>query len=420
MIEVLEASQRLGAADLHRQVAHWAAAARTFLDAEEFATSAAWRSVEDQTGLPLRRQLHQTVQELLRLGKTAQELVKRADRDAQALMTAARAVQLFRRRFTQVETTLEFFGDAVNSRTSNSLRTTLRLLDRLATASMSPVLTEAGIPIPPVLTYVDKGMGASILRAGIRLWAPGTTNPVAAVKIVRHNLYRPTSFFHETGHQANHLTNWVASMRAALSRELDDDPQLHRMWVPWASEIAADVFAFLHTGYASVSALYDVVGDDRTILRWPIGDPHPIGWIRTRLGCALCRHAFGQGPWDDLEQAMLSAHPLSNAEPLTAALLLRSADRLPRLAATCLTAPVPMLNGRPMTYVLDPGRVSPRELTRLERTAGAALWRSPYWQRTEGIRIIALAGLREAEQPARSSEWIERARTWMTMSDTID
>lgn len=420
MIAVLDTPRRLDAADLQRQIAHWAAAANTFLDAEEFATSAAWKSVEDQIGLPLRRQLHQTVKELIRLGSTTQELVSRADHNAQAVSAATRAVQTFRRRFTQVETTLEFFGDAVNSRTSKNLRTTLRLLDRLATASMAPVLTEAGIPVPPVLTYVDKGMGASILRAGIRLWAPGTTNPVAAVKIVRHNLYRPTSLFHETGHQVAHLTGWVPSLRAALSMELDDDPQLQRMWLPWASEIAADVYAFLHTGYASVSALYDVVGDDKTILRWPIGDPHPIGWIRVRLGCAFCRLVFGQGPWDDLEHAMLSAHPVGSAEPLTATLLTRSADRLPELAARCLTAPVPMLHGRPMTRILNPRRVSPEELTKLEQTAGAALWRSPHWQRTEGLRLIALAGLREAEQPARSTEWIDRARAWMSTADPAD
>lgn len=414
MTAVLELPQRLVAADLQRQTAHWLAAARTFADAEEFASVAAWRSVEDQTGLPLRRQLHHTVEDLLRLGRSAQELAGRAERDPVALITAQRAVQLFRRRFTQVETTLEFFGDAVNSRTSDRLRTTLRLLDELARASMSPALTAAGIPVPPVLTYLDKGMGASILRAGIRLWSPGTVNPVAAVKVVRHNLYRPTSLFHETGHQVAHLTGWVPSMRAALARALADDPPLRRMWVPWASEVAADVYAFLHTGYASVSALYDVVGDERTILRWPVGDPHPVGWVRTRLGCALCRNAFGPGPWDRLEQAVLAAHPVHRAEPTAAALLARSADKLPDLARACLTAPVPMLGGRPMTRVLDPGRVSPRALGDLERTAGAALWRSPHWRRTEGIRTIALAGLREAEEPARSTEWIERARTWMT------
>ena len=86
---------------------------------------------------------------------------------------------------------------------------------------------------------------------------------------------------------------------------------------------------------------------------------------------------------------------------------------MPRIAKACLLAEVPALNGRPMTDVLDPTRVSPQALAELERTAGAALWTSMHWRQKEGIRIVALAGLREAERPERASEWINRARTWL-------
>jgi len=407
--------QHLVAEDLARQTAHWIAAARMFRDAEEFASVEAWRSVESEVGLPLRNMLGATVEELLALGKATAELVGRARRHTEALRPAAIAVQGFRRRYSQVEVTLEFFGDAVNSRTSEPLRAALTSLDRLATASMSAPLVEAKAPVPPVLTYVDKGMGASILQAGVRLWAPGTTNPVAAIKIVRHNLYRPTSLFHETGHQVAHLTKWTGSMREAIARTFADDSELRAMWTPWTSEIAADTFAFLHTGYASVAALYDVVGDARSILRWPVGDPHPIGWLRTLLGCAFARRAFGMpGPWEALEEAMIASYPPANADPTVGSLLVRSRARLPELAAACLDAPVPGLGGRPMTRVLDPARVSPAALADLEQTAGPALWTSPHWRRTEGIRLVALAGLREAERPDTAREWINRARTWMT------
>ncbi|GAB4099273.1 hypothetical protein [Sinomonas halotolerans] len=407
--------ERLVAADLQRQSAHWLSAAATFEDAEEFASAQAWAAVEAQTGLPLRRQLGTAARELVGLGRDAHRLATAARTDPSRLTAAARSVQVFRRRYTQVETTLEFFGDAVSSRSSQGLRSTLRLLDGMAVQSMSAVLVPAGIPVPPVLCYVDKGLGASILRAGIRLWNPGTVNPVAAIKIVRHNLYRPTSLFHETGHQVAHLALWTGSVREAIARVLAGEPELARMWEPWASEIAADVFAFLHTGYASVAALYDVVGDARTILRWPLGDPHPVGWLRTRLGCALCRAAgWGAGPWDALEEAMLAAHPAAAADPSVRALLERSAGWLPALASACLAAPVPAFGGRAMAAVLDPARVSPRALADLERSAGAGAWSSPHWRRTEGIRLVALAGLREAEDPDGAPAWIERARTWMS------
>jgi hypothetical protein len=186
------------------------------------------------------------------------------------------------------------------------------------------------------------------------------------------------------------------------------------MWTPWASEIAADVFAFAHTGFASVTALYDVVGDARTILRWPIGDPHPVGWLRTLLGCALCRGVYGHGPWDDLEEAVITSFPTRRADPTVRELLDRSRRRMPAIAGACLGAPVPGLGGRPISRAVDPARVSPAALAELERSAGTALWTSPHWRRVEGIRIVALAGLREAERPDEASAWIARAREWMT------
>jgi hypothetical protein len=405
----------LVAADLERQLAHWRAAARTFRDAEEFASLAAWRSVELDIGAPLRKQLGAIVEELVAMGDSTAALVTAARKDPAALRPAMLAVQRFRRRYVQVDTTLDFLGDAVNSRTSPLLCAVLSMLDRLAVASMAPVLEQAGKPVPRVLVYQDKGNGASILRAGVRLWAPGSIMPVAAIKIVRHNLYRPTSMFHETGHQVASLTGWTPSVRGALAGALAGDPALAAMWTPWASEIAADVYAFLHTGFASVAALYDVVGDANTILRWPVGDPHPVGWLRTALGCAFSRLCFGaDGPWNALERAMKAHHPAAGAEDDVRPLLERSMAAMPRIAEACLSAGVPALGGRPMTDVLDPARVSPGALAALEQGAGAALWTSPYWRRAEGIRIVALTGLREAERPESAPYWIERARAWFT------
>jgi hypothetical protein len=420
MTTVAMLKQHLVAADLKRQVAHWLAAARTFRDAEEFASLEAWRSVEREIGAPLRQHLHDVVEELIGLGDATAALIATARQDPAATGRAAAAVQRFRRRYIQVDVTLDFIGDAVNSRTSPLLRAALTTLDRLAVASMAPVLEQAKKPTPKVLVYQDKGTGASILRAGVRLWAPGAIMPVAAIKVVRHNVYRPTSLFHETGHQVAFLTGWNSSLQAAIGRALGGDAELRAMWMPWASEIAADVYAFLHTGYASVAALYDVVGDAETILRWPIGDPHPIGWLRTALGCTFARLCFGEaGPWDSLQHAMEARFPTTSADATLQPLLVRSIAAMPRLARACLSAGVPALNGRPMTDILDPVRVSPAALSELERTAGAALWTSPHWRQTEGIRIVALAGLREAERPETAAEWIERARAWLTTETRV-
>jgi hypothetical protein len=412
--------QELVAADLKRQLAHWLAAAKTFRDAEEFASLEAWRSVERDTGAPLRKQLNAIVEELVAMGEAAGKLVDEAAADIQKLPYAAAAVLKFRRRYVQVDTTLDFLGDAVNSRTSAVLRAALSNLDDLAVASMTPALERAKKPIPRVLTYQDKGTGASILRAGVRLWAPGAVMPVAAIKVVRHNLYRPTSLFHETGHQVAYLTGWTSSVEEVLAKCLSKDRELAAMWTPWASEITADVFAFLHTGYASVAALYDVVSDAATILRWPVGDPHPIGWLRTALGCEFSRHCFGNdGPWSHLLGAMDAHYPTSLADESVQPLLERSRRAMPQIAEACLSSPVPAHAGKPMTDVHDPQRVSPSALAKLEMGAGPSLWTSPHWRQAEGIRIVALAGLREAEKPETAPQWIERARRWLTGGEAL-
>jgi hypothetical protein len=115
-----------------------------------------------------------------------------------------------------------------------------------------------------------------------------------------------------------------------------------------------------------------------------------------------------------LQRAMEARHPATAADESVRPLLVRSLAAMPGIAAACLSAPVPALQNRPMTDVLDPQRVSPKALGQLETSAGTALWSSPHWRQSEGIRIVALAGLREAEHPGTASLWIDRARAWLT------
>ena len=162
------------------------------------------------------------------------------------------------------------------------------------------------------------------------------------------------------------------------------------------------------------------VADRDTILRWPLGDPHPVGWIRTLLGCQMCRGWFGPGPWDALERAVVEAHPLSTASPEVAALMTRSHRRIESIARTCLDTPVRGFAGRRITDLVDVRRVSPAALADLQRQAGAALWTSPVLRTGEGIRIIALTGLREAENPATAPEWTQRSRSWLTAGTQVE
>jgi hypothetical protein len=280
---------------------------------------------------------------------------------------------------------------------------------------MQVVLRPMGIEVPPVLTYLDKGLGACILRAGVRLWDSGALSPAAAIKITNHNLDCPTSLCHETGHQVAHLVNWNAELGEALFRTLyPESPVAAEAWRDWASEIAADVHAFALLGYSPVPALATVVdGTSEQVFAMPFGDPHPFGWLRVLFNVELCRSWYGAGPWDDLAAAWLARHPLEHAPPGAQHVALVSAPRLARLAEVCTRHPMRAFGGRALSQVADPRRVAPAELAALARRAGASLYTSSYLQRTESLRILAWNTFQVAVNPERVLELSQQLEAWL-------
>ena len=400
---------------VRRLVAHWSAAAHALRDPYAFAAEPAWRSLEGYLGLALRGRLYESVDGLVLRAATLRAAADRA-RGPEELERVRRAVVDLRRQFLRTETVLDFFGDAVNTRTTPKLAGILRGLDDLARQSLEAVLGPLGHPVPPVLTYVDKGIGASILRAGLRLWDEGSVNPVAAVKITRHNLYRPTALVHETGHQAAHILGWNDELAAVLAQELAavGGRDVGEEWAAWASEIAADAIGFALTGYGSVAGLHDVVtGTTEEVMRHNLGDPHPISYLRVLLGVALARRAFGPGPWDGLRQSWVDAHPLQAAAPLTRPLIERSVPLLDRVAALCLERPMRAFGGKSLAQLTLPVRVSPERLGSLARDAGPALFTSAHWLSRDGLRLLAWSSLRAATEPERAVEVAREYENWI-------
>jgi hypothetical protein len=324
--------------------------------------------------------------------------------------TALREVRLrllvFRRKFMRTETTLDFFADAINTRTSSRTAGLLRACDILAHRSMSLLLDQLGYTTPVVLTYIDKGLGASILKAGLRLWDGGAENPAAVIKIVRHNLLRPTALIHEAGHQVAHIIGWNQELAETLDNGLHDAPDgVAEAWSSWASEIAADAFAFVHTGYASVAALHDVLaGDSPFVMQHTPGDPHPICYLRVLLGVESCRYFYGAGPWDALAASWIAAYPTAVASARTRVLLDQSVPLLSKIAQLTLDTPQKAFRGRPLRALIQPERVSPTELRALEQRLGPSLYTSMHWIWTECLRVLALTGWQLATAPVNADE----------------
>jgi hypothetical protein len=397
-----------------RQVAHWRAAVIALDDLENFAPAAAWNSLERYLGTSLQANLREAVERLKRSADVlAAEL--RAAETADELERVRRHVVRFRRQFLAVERATEFYGDCVASRTSAKLGALLRACDILASRCLEQVLVPLGKPVPPVLSYVAPGIGASVLRSGLRLWDGKTLSIAAAIKLTRHNLNgRITALCHEATHQIAFSLGWNDELAAALRRELHDDPELAQLWSSWSSEIAADTGGFGFTGYASVAALHDVIaGEAVSVYALRPFDPHPIAHLRVQLGTAMAVRFYGAGPWDSLNRAWLLAHPVSRAPADVRPLIERSIPRLPRIAEICLLEPMRAFGGRPFVALADPARVRPDALDALEREAGPSLGTSSHWIWSESLRLLALSGYRLATEPDRAPQIAAEFESWM-------
>lgn len=399
---------------LTRQVIHWTKAAARLADLDDLAAPTAWQSLERYLGLSIRRHLSTVVGRLVGEADVLQAALAAAVSPAE-LSTVRRQLLSFRHRYTRVEMTLVFFADAINTRTNPKMSGYLKACDILAYRSMAMLLDQLGKPTPSALSYFDKGIGASVLRANVRLWDGTGVNPVAAIKITHQNLLRNTALIHEAGHQAAAVVGWNEELAARLAAGLTGAPTgVAGEWASWASEIAADAFAFVHTGYAALAALHDVVAaEEAAVFRHTPGDPHPISYIRVLLGVEMCRQFYGDGPWDELEQAWEALYSLRKAPGDTRALLEGSIGLLPDIVRITLREPMRAFDGRPLAAMINPDRVRPEALLAMERQLGAALYTSMHWVWTEALRLLALTGFRIATTPEEKMESFAQPEEWL-------
>jgi hypothetical protein len=384
------------------ELAHWRLAAEALLDLDHAAAPEAWAGLEAYLQCGIRDRLTAVASSLV---QEARALERRAA-DGHDPDSVRNGVLALRRRYLQVETIVDFYGDAIGSRTSPSLRALLRGFDVLAGDSMATTLAPLGITAPPALVYVDKGLGAAILRAGIRLWDEAHPSPVAAVKLTRHNLSYPTALLHETGHQVGHLTGWNTELAEQLHTVLEPrSADAAELWGSWAGEIAADVHAFAQAGWAPVFALANVVdGPTPEVFHIRLGDPHPFAWVRVMFNVALCRSWFGNGPWDDVGQAWWHRHPPQSAPAQAREVAKVSVEAFGDLVDVCTRRAFRAFRGAPLAAVLDPRKVSPDALRDLEQRAGGTLLTSSYLRRRHAVAILAILSTRAVLDPGNAAE----------------
>jgi hypothetical protein len=396
-----------------RECAHWTAAAQRLADPDAIAPPAAWQALEHYLGVSLRRSLGAVVGRLRRLTQDFErELTIVGEGDA-ALERLQQRLAAVRQAYLRAETTVDFYADALATRAVPRIGALLRACDHIATRSMAEVLTPLGREVPAALTYIDKGLGASILKAGLRLWDGTEEAVVSSIKVTRHNLARPSAIVHETGHQVSHSLGWVPELSAKLSAGLGGG-ELGQLWAGWASEVAADGFAHVHTGFAAAAALHDVLdGTDTSVFQYLPTDPHPISYARVHMVLDMCRRSFGNGPWDALTTAWDAKHPIARCPRDVRPLVQSSVAVMRRITEIVLYTPYRAFGDLPLVALIDPSRVSPASLEALERQAGAAAFTSPYWAWNEAIRLMALNGYRAGTGAKELKQASETQERWM-------
>ncbi len=399
---------------LLRQVTHWHQAALRISLLDNLASGNAWQGIDPRLAVLVRESLSGSISDVL---AHAVSLMKQLDssKGQDNLRAIKRGLLDLRNRYLKAEETIHFYTVAINSRTTLGLAALLRACDILCIRSMEDLLQPLGKPTPRVLTYIDKGIGASILKAGLRLW-DGKISTVAAIKVTQHNLYRPTAIIHETGHQVAHVIHWTEELSETLNSELSNHPKIvGPAFAGWASEIAADAFAFVHTGFAAVAALNDVVsGSPQAVFAYHVNDPHPISYVRLLMGTEMCRQFYGAGPWDNLEEAFRNDYDINLVNFPSVGLIKLCGAAIPDVVRLVLKKTYRAFGNQSLSQIIPPEKASPRELEKLEYLAGPALYTSHAWIWKECLRLLALGGTKIGTGKGDLNALYKQQEEWMT------
>lgn len=364
-----------------------------------------------------RRQLHKSVRGFL------EWLSGPAARGASAAQ-AQRRFAFLKLRFHAVITQFDLFSDVITQRSEHETGVWLSGLDVVSADALR--LPGGFYEVPPVICYLDRGVGAAIRRARTRL-PGGGSNPVAVIRLPRERMVGSgiaSSLIHEVGHQAAALLDLVNSVRPVLQglqRGGGGDPNVWRLWERWISEIVADFWSVARVGIASTMGLIGVVSLPRPfVFRLNADDPHPVPWIRVKLSCAMGNALYPHPQWVRLAELWESYYPPRDLGANWQRLLAQLQESMPGFVALLVNHRPRALRGRSLIEVLD---LSERQPVRLARTF--RIWnRSPAaMYRAAPTLVFAVLGQARADgqlSPEDESVLLAKLLTHWALRSTLD
>jgi hypothetical protein len=305
--------------------------------------------------------------------------------------TAQQAFTRLRLRFNGVLTHFDLFENVVTQRSENETGVWLSGLDVVSADALH--LQGHYYQAPPIVCYLDRGLGGAIRRSRTRL-PGGGESPVAIIKIPRERMVGSgiaSSLVHEVGHQAAALLSLVESLRPVLRSLAQQNPSeatAWQLWERWISEIVADLWSVGRIGIASTLGLMGVVSLPRAfVFRLNPDDPHPAPWIRVKLSAALGRAFYPQEAWNQLAELWESYYPLKGAGKQRGLFILLERT-IPKLVSVLVHHRPSALRGRSVLQALDTDELRPSRLRALLQN-----WRQAPEQMYQTRPIVVFAAI---------------------------
>ncbi len=264
---------------------------------------------------------------------------------------AQRRFMVLRLRFHTIIAQFDLFADILVQRSEHGNGVWIAGLDDLA----ADALAVPGHPraAPPLVCYLDRGVGAAIRRARTRL-PGGDLLPVAVIRVPRERMIGQgigSSLVHEVGHQAAALLDLLPLLRTTLLRKQRSTPDaaLRAAWIcleKWCSEIIADFWAVAQLGVSATLGLMGVVSLPKAfVFRVELDDPHPFPWIRVMVSAALGDAMYPHAQWKGIATMWEAMYPPTGLAPETTLLIRALRSILPEFAALVMSLRPQALRG---------------------------------------------------------------------------
>jgi len=325
-------------------------------------------------------------------------------------------------RFNAVLSQLELFHQVIGQRSESEQGVWLSGLDVVAADALAlPEYYEA----PPVICYLDRGIGGAIRRARTRL-PGGGENPVAVIRVPRERMIGSgiaSSLIHEAGHQAAALLGLIPSLEQVLraKQQAARESTAWRLWERWISEVISDFWSVARVGVVSTLGLIGVVSLPRPfVFRINVDDPHPTPWIRVKLSCAIGDGLYPHPQWQRVAKLWESFYPTAGLDDERQALLARLQESLPEFVAVLINHRPNTLRGRSLREALN---VEQRTPSRLAALFDAWNKTPPQMYRAPPSLVFAALGQAKADgglSPEDESDLLAKLLTFWAMRSTLD